>query len=119
MAQSFYCPYCVKDDFTAPSEVLLLTNIRVVHSLDPNFTIQCSVNGCNRTFKNFRTYQNHRLTHRPTVSTHSDLPDSDFDGHLDGGENVSDEDLEPAVALHLPSSSDVHMRQSGFLKRMK
>ena len=66
MAQrNMHCPYCVEDDFTAPSEALLLTHIRLVHSLDPNFSVQCSFDGCSRTFKNFRTYQNHRLTHRP------------------------------------------------------
>lgn len=36
----------------------------MVHSLDPNFSIQCDFVGCSRTFKNFRTYQNHRNSHR-------------------------------------------------------
>ena len=54
------CPLCPGDDFVAPSEVLLLNHIRLVHSCDPNFSI---LPGCLRTFKNFRTYQNHRLCH--------------------------------------------------------
>ena len=58
----FFCPYC-PGEYAAPSGELLLTHIRIVHASDPNFSIQCSLNGCERTFKNFRTYQNHRLLH--------------------------------------------------------
>ena len=56
---AYVCSYCVEDVFSAPSEILLLNHIRLVHSCDPNFTIQCS---CSRTFTNFRTFQNHRRT---------------------------------------------------------
>ena len=59
----FFCSLC-SGDFVAPSETLLLNHIRLVHSCDPNFFIQCSFPECLRTFKNFRTYQNHRLKHR-------------------------------------------------------
>ena len=55
-----YCP----EEYSAPSEALLLTHIRIVHANDPGFSIQYSLNGCERMFTNFRTYQNHRLTHR-------------------------------------------------------
>ena len=40
-----------------------MTHIRIVHSMEPGFSIPCSVDGCRRTFTNFRTYQNHQLTH--------------------------------------------------------
>ena len=59
---SFPCSFC-SGEFSAPSETLLLSHIRLVHSCDPDFCIECSFSGCCRTFKNFRTYQNHRLTH--------------------------------------------------------
>ena len=40
MAQrNMHSPYCIEDDFTAPSEALLLMHIRLVHSLDPNFRV--------------------------------------------------------------------------------
>ena len=58
----FFCPYC-PEDYAAPSEELLFGHIRIVHANDPNFSIQCSFNGCERTFTNFRTWQNHRLLH--------------------------------------------------------
>ena len=56
---TFLCHYWV-EDFSVPSENLLLNHIRLVHSSEPGFSIQCTVNGCSRTFKNFRTYQNHK-----------------------------------------------------------
>lgn len=44
-----------------------MAHIRIVHANDPNFSIQCSSDGCARTFTNFRTYQNHRLAHRNEI----------------------------------------------------
>ena len=86
------CRYC-SGSFSAPSEILLLHHIRLVHSLEPGFSIQCSSNGCSRTFKNFRTYQNHRrLKHRrieepSETPTYYDLEsDQDIEG-LSNGEN--------------------------------
>ena len=76
-SNSFPCSFCTNPSFSAPSHKLLLDHIRLVHSLDPNFSIQCSQPACCRTFKNFRTFQNHLLTHRqeetgtPIVSTGS------------------------------------------------
>lgn len=60
---AFVCPYCIEEVFTSPSEALLLNHIRLVHSCDPNFSIQCCKDGCLRTFNNFRTYQNHCRSH--------------------------------------------------------
>ena len=47
---AFPCPYCATEEFAAPSEKLLLNHIRLVHSHDPDFSIQCSHPGCSRTF---------------------------------------------------------------------
>ena len=76
---AFPCPYCA-EAYCAPSEELIMTHIRKVPASDPNFLIQCSLNGCERTFENFRTYQNHRLTHRreePPVSPATETEDMD------------------------------------------
>lgn len=68
----------------APSEVLLLNHIRLVHSCDPNFSIQCSFPGCSRTFKNFRTYQNHRCYHRHQhVEECSTYGSDDFESEIE------------------------------------
>ena len=65
--------YCVDSNFVAPSESLLMDHIRVVHAQDPDFTIQCSHSGCSRTFCNYRTYQNHKLSHAPSSSGSTEL----------------------------------------------
>jgi hypothetical protein len=80
-SRSIVCPYCINDEFTAPSEALLSSHIRLVHSLDPGFSIQCILNGCSRTFKNFRTYQNHRSTTHATRSASLPEPDEIENGH--------------------------------------
>ena len=81
---AFSCQYCT--DFRAPSERLLFNHIRLVHADDPVFNIQCPRKDCLRTFRNFRTYQNHMLRHRkqPRVGE-----DSNLDSNL---ETESDED---------------------------
>ena len=83
---TFSCPYC-PEDYLAPSEILLLTHIRLAHSHEPNFSIQCSWNGCARTFTNFRSYQNHRLTHRSEIplcriSIHDEVKDDGNDNYV-------------------------------------
>ena len=38
---------------------LLLTHIRLEHADQPNFQIQCNLQGCKQTFKKFTVYRNH------------------------------------------------------------
>lgn len=47
-----------------PTEPLPPQHIRVCHLQNPNFSIQCIVRGCCRTFANYHTFQNHLLKHR-------------------------------------------------------
>ena len=93
---TFSCPYC-PEEYSAPSETLLLTYIRRVHANDPNFSIQCSLNGCERTFTNFRTYQNHRLTHRDEVSTVPPTDDADQSGECSGLDALPLPDISPTT----------------------
>lgn len=88
---AYVCSYCVEDTFIAPSEVLLLNHIRLVHSCDPNFSIQCSSEGCSRTFSNFRTFQNHCRMCRAVYSPGPIFPDNDghSDSHSDAASIVS------------------------------
>jgi hypothetical protein len=37
----------------------LLSHIRLHHANEPHFIIQCSLQGCSRSFKKFETYRNH------------------------------------------------------------
>ena len=50
------CPLCAA---SAASVSMLLTHIRLVHACDPCFHMQCGLQGCQRTFRNFYTYRNH------------------------------------------------------------
>ena len=58
MAAVLQCQFC---ELVAPSNQLLKKHIRQTHSHDPDFNIQCHVGGCQRSFNNYRTYQNHLL----------------------------------------------------------
>ena len=70
----FLCPYCCRQ-YAVPTESILLSHIRMVHSSDPDFKISCPADGCCRTFINFRTYQNHCLTHTTTHCSHESISD--------------------------------------------
>ena len=99
----FVCPYCPEDEFIAPSWTLLLTHIRLVHSLDPNVSIQCSIDGCSRTFTNFRTYQNHQRTYHSIITNSSDQSVSDHDNqefwNTDSNLEMYTSSLETAVDM--------------------
>lgn len=102
-AGRFTCPYCVTgcDEYAAPSESLLLTHVRMVHSLDPGFSIQCDNVGCARTFRNFRTYQNHRNSH------HKPPPDSSEEVLEDDVQYDTMSDLD---ALWLTPPTEIDMK---------
>ena len=60
------CPLC--SDVTVRTLSQLMTHIRLVHADDPHFIIQCSFQGCTRTFRTFTVYRNHVYTcHDTTV----------------------------------------------------
>ena len=107
---SFVCPYCPGGDYVAPSEELFLSHIRLAHSFDPNFQIQCSSEGCSRTFRNFRTYQNHRRTHRPRV-------EQDDSSSIVLGSTGSD-DLNLASWPHDPSSNNLQMYTAKWILKI-
>ena len=84
-----------------------LTHIRLVHSCDPNFSIQCSKDGCSRTFKNFRTYQNHcLLKHRHAVCEPADSSSTETANTADFYEDDHGFD-HAGLTPRLPSESDV------------
>ena len=74
-ANGYMCPYC-PEEYITPTEVLLQSHIRIVHSSDSGFTIRCSEQGCERTFRNFRTYQNHLLSHRRDLNSTANSSES-------------------------------------------
>lgn len=98
------CPYCIGngEDFRAPSDVLLFRHVRLVHACDPGFSIQCSFDGCSRTFKHFRTYQNHILLHN-SVRVHRARDEDELEPSYD-----SDDDSEHCnESSYIPSAEDM------------
>ena len=45
---------------SSPSEFFIMKHIKRVHASQPGFQITCGVDGCQRTFKTMKTYENHK-----------------------------------------------------------
>lgn len=58
------CPLCPGLRFS--SVKFFLKHLRLTHSDMPNFHIQCNLQGCKRTFRNLKYYQNHIFAHYDT-----------------------------------------------------
>ena len=58
------CPLCVTPPFGSVAK--LLRHIRVTHADADSFIIQCTLQGCCRTFKSFKSYQTHIYRHHNT-----------------------------------------------------
>ena len=89
----YLCPYCC-GQYAVPSESILLSHIRMVHSSDPNFIIRCPADDCCRTFTNFRTYQNHCRTHARSYRNRVSVIDEDDVDVDDNPHNMETEVLE-------------------------
>ena len=51
------CPMCGGVSFSAFHQ--FMTHMRLIHADEPQFMIQCNLQGCQRTFRNFSVYRNH------------------------------------------------------------
>ena len=93
------CPLCPLRGF--PSVSALLTHIRLMHSDQPNFLLQCNLQGCCRTFTNFLTYRNHVYAFHGTNISEDVVSQEDT--------TVTDDD---AMDTEEPASSDVEKDKS-------
>ena len=59
----FQCPMC---SFEAPSMALNLNHLRLVHSNDSGFRVQCGISGCSYTAKSFSALYSHIYRKHPT-----------------------------------------------------
>ena len=64
------CPLC-SSSFATVS--VFMTHLRMIHSHEAGFHIQCGLQGCKRTFKNFHTYRNHVYSLHDVSTIESDL----------------------------------------------
>ena len=63
----FACPNCAIPSFQSLKR--LLQHIRLSHHDQESFTIQCNFQGCKRTFRNLRTFENHIYSYHHNIST--------------------------------------------------
>ena len=108
-----------------------LLHIKLFHAHQPGFCIVCGIGGCERTFYNFRTYENHISSYRrgelhPTNQVSGCNDDSpgicggggngdDDDGNTGG----SNEDLEDGSPSVVPESLTLQRSSALFLIRAK
>lgn len=84
------CPICVGVRVAALHQ--LMTHIRVMHADEPQFMIQCNLQGCKRTFRKFTVYRNHVYAFHDTSTVDQDdyslEPDEDYQ------DDIYDEEFE-------------------------
>ena len=73
---------------------LLLTHIRLEHADQPNFHIQCHLQGCQRTFKKFTAYRNHIYQYHDTLSLDDEPNVNSEDDNTDPADTLFDEDFQ-------------------------
>lgn len=82
---------------------MLLKHIRLIHADDPHFSIECTLQGCQRKFRNFHTYRNHvYFSHKnyngePSKDSggqQNPPSDSDSDKNETSDEDSDDQDID-------------------------
>ena len=116
-----------------PTLSMLLSHIKIMHACEPGFSVQCNLQGCKRTFRNFSTFRNHVYTfHDEQAAANSNLDvvdvpplssdvdsdndtscdedvDCDQDSGLPNAESaVSEEVLQRSAALWILKTRDTH-----------
>ena len=82
------CPVCFEYSFKSISSYL--SHIRLIHADSPNFRVNCGLQNCSRTFKNFRTYQNHIYNfHKDVLKDKTSEIPVDLDSSMDIATNSS------------------------------
>jgi len=102
------CPFCAA---SAPSVSRLLGHIRLMHACDPGFHIQCGLQGCQRTFRNYYTYRNHiyamhGLDSENSTSANMDATDGSTDNYFGDIEPMVTDDADHTQVSSSMSSSN-------------
>ena len=80
------CPLCPGTSFSTVQT--LLKHIRITHSDRADFLIQCNLQGCKRTFRNFKSYENHIHTFHDLGALDVESPAASNESELEGGDNI-------------------------------
>lgn len=116
MEREFLCSLCPSERINRVKFSLkqYLQHLRLFHAHQPRFHLTCGIQGCQRTFSKFRTFENHvssmhRAQQHPT-DEQDILPSNDLDNsistsiHTDNDETSCSSDLQPTV-MNLQRSS--------------
>ena len=88
MSSQLVCSCC--GDYNSTVLKDLLKHIRLQHADSPRFNIQCGLNGCSRTFKNFHTFRNHGYSHHHSVEKPTEQSQQGREQHTDHSHNLLD-----------------------------
>ncbi len=102
------CPLCV--EFHAPTIQLLIPHIRLVHSNQPGFCVTCGLDGCQRTFRNMKTFTNHmyqfHMISRAVAIPHQVPSSMEREGESKSLDEDGYESPEDNAVLESPSTRD-------------
>ena len=91
----FTCPNCGIAQFQTLKK--LLRHIRLSHADQESFSIQCSFEGCKRTFRNLRTFENHIYGfHNVNTSTAHETEENVLPGEFSDVDTDDEDDTEDA-----------------------
>ncbi len=93
---SYLCQQWIEEHFSIPC------HIRLYHADDRNFRIQCSLQNCSRTYRNFTTYRNHIYNFHGSVTIDDQIvTNSDRSEGLDDDGSVNmDEESQSDLFYH-------------------
>lgn len=116
MSNTLFCPSCGVHQSKKLAN--LLSHIRLIHSDEPNFTIDCRLQGCCRTFKNYCTYRNHIYAFHSTSTGELYLPPA---ATVSVSESIESDDSEQSdIDSELPLQSDeVPIQKSAAMWTLK
>lgn len=101
---------------TTPTNSLteLLSHIRLLHAHQPLLCIRCGIGGCQRTFGNFGTYQNHISLYHRREANPTNVASVEGDGD-DGGDGV-DGGIDEHASDESDSDSDMEGEEGNELE---
>lgn len=115
------CPLCGIHQSKNLSD--LMRHIRLFHADEPNFKIDCTLQGCCRSYKNYHTYRNHIYAFHSTSSGDLDIQQSEVttvsESQESGDESEADVSDHDDSDPHQPSSEAVSIQRSAAVWTLK
>ena len=112
---------CCLCSFEAPTIAQLLSHLRLVHSSDPRFSVQCGINGCTVTCKSFPSLYSHVYRHHPDAGIRKRKTANHLmelrDFTSEPTTSSDNHELTPSLLLSDSTGIEVHIPYSGKIWR--